>query len=121
MGNMPPLNRVVRAILVCLISVDLLVVSADLLREGRVDFLTLGNAVAMVGVCALVWIGLAWGRWLLLGLIAWRAIFIGTAVVSSLGPGEVLRPGASLVLLVYAGAAVVLVFSLVRPNRRRAN
>ena len=118
--NMPQLNRLVLAILVCLVAVDVIIVSADLLREGGVDLLTLCSAFAMVGLCALVWFGIAWGRWLLLGLIVWRALFIAKVVASSFGPGEVLRPGALLVLLLYVGAAVVLVFPLARSRKRGA-
>jgi hypothetical protein len=116
--NTPQLNRLVAAILVCLVAVDVIIVSGDLLREGGVGLLTLGRAIAMVGLCALVWSGIVWGRWLLLGFIAWRALLIAEVAVSSFGPGEVLRPGALLVLLLYVGAAVALVSPLARRSKR---
>ena len=119
--NRPPINRSVLLILVCFIAVDVLIVVADLLREGGVDFLTLGSAVAVIGLCALVWFGVSWGRWLLLGFIAWRVTFMGKVVASSFDPGEVLRPGALVVLLLYIGSAVVLASPIARSNRRGAS
>lgn len=113
-------GRIVLTVLLCLVAVDLLIVSADLLREGGVALLTLGTAVATVGLCALIWFGFAWARWLLLGFLALRAIPIARAVASSFGQGEVLRPGAMLVLLVYVGAAAVLVSPLMRRDERGA-
>ena len=56
--------------------------------------------------------------WLLLGFIALRGIFLGKAVVSSFAPGEDLRIGALLVLLLYAGSAIVLALSIVRSKRQ---
>ena len=118
--NRPQLSRLVLSILVCLIAVDVLIVSGDLFREGGVPLLTLGSAIAMVGLCSLIWLGVSWGRWLLLGLIAWRAFYIAKVVASSFSSGEVLRPGAMLVLLLYVGAAVVLVFPPGRTSNRGA-
>jgi hypothetical protein len=95
-------------ILVGLVAVDVLIVVTDLIREGGLDFLTAGSVVAMLGLCAIVWSGLSWGRWLLLGFIALRAVFLGKVVVSSFAPGEVFRLGALVVLLFYIGSAAIL-------------
>ena len=118
--NRPPINRLVLSVLVCLVAVDVLIVFGDLFREGGVDHLTLGSAVAVIGLCALVWFGVSWGRWLLLGFIAWRVTLMGKVVASSFGPGEVLRLGALMVLLLYVGSAVVLASPIARSNRRGA-
>ena len=116
--NRQPINRLVLSILVCLVAVDVLIVFADLFREGGVDYLTLGSAVAVIGLCALVWFGVSWGRWLLLGFIAWRVILMGKVVASSFEPGGVLRPGALIVLLFCVGSAVILMSPIARSNRR---
>jgi hypothetical protein len=118
--NRTPINRLVLLILVGLVAVDVLIVVVDLLRERGVDFLTLGSAVAVIGLCALVWFGVSWGRWLLLGFIAWRVTLMGKVVASSFDPGEVLRLGALMVLLFYLGSAVVLASPIARSNRRGA-
>ena len=115
--NRPPVNRLVLLILLGLVAVDVLIVVADLVREGSLDLLTLGSAVAMIGLCALVWFSVSWGRWLLLVFIAWRVILMGKAVVSSFAPGEVLRLGALMVLLFYIVSAVVLASPIARSNR----
>ena len=107
--NRSPIHRLVLSVLVCLVAVDVLIVLADLIREGGIDFLTLGNAATVIGLCALIWFGVSWGRWLLLGFVAWRAILLGKVVASSFGSGEVLRLGALAVLLIYVCSAVVLV------------
>jgi hypothetical protein len=106
--KMPGINRLELFILVALVAVDLLIITADLAVEKRVDILTLASAVAVIGLCALVWSGVSWGRWLLLGFIALRIILIGKVVISSFGPGEVLRPGAMAALLLYVVSAMVL-------------
>ena len=116
--NRQPINRLVLIVLVGLVAVDVLIVVADLLKEGGVDFLTIGSAVAVIGLCALVWVGVSWGRWLLLGFIALRVILMGKAVASSFTPGEVLRLGALMVLLFYVGSAVVLASPIARSNRQ---
>jgi hypothetical protein len=97
-----------------LVSVDVLIVVVDLVREGGLDLLTLGSAVAVIGLCALVRFGVSWGRWLLLGFISFRGILLGKAVVSSFGPGEILRPGALIILLLYVLAAVILLSPITR-------
>ena len=118
--NRPPINRLVFFILVGLVAVDVLIVVGDLLREGGVDFLTFGSAVAVIGLCTLVWFSISWGRWLLLGFIALRIALLGNVVASSFEPGEVLRLGALMVLLFYVGSAVVMASSIARSNRRGA-
>ena len=115
--NRLPVNRLVILILVSLVAVDVLIVVADLVREGGLDLLTLGSAVAVIGLCALVWFGVSWGRWLLLGFLAWRVILMGKVVVSSFAPGEVLRLGALMVLLFYVVAAVVLLSPIARSTK----
>lgn len=104
----PKINRWVLLILVGLVAVDVLILVTDLLREGGLDLLTSGSAVAVLGLCSAVWFGLSWGRWLLLGFIALRAVLLGKVVVSSFTPGEVFRLGALAVLLFYIGTVVVL-------------
>lgn len=113
----PPINRFVLFILVGLVTVDVLIVVTDLLRERELDSLTLGTAVAVVGLCALVWFGVPWGRWLLIGFIAWRVTLMSIAVASSFGPGEVLRLGALMVLLYYGFSAVVLASPIGRSTK----
>lgn len=115
--NRPPLNRLLLTILVGLVAVDVLIVVGDLFREGRVDLLTLGSAVAVIGLCALIWSGVSWGRWLLLGFIGWRVTLLGKVVVASFSPGEVLRLGALIVLLFYVVSAVVLASPIARSTR----
>ena len=115
--NKPPINRLVLLVLVGLVAVDVLIVIADLLKEGGLDFLTIASAVVVIGLCALVWFGVSWGRWLLLGFIAWRVTLMGNVVASSFDPGEVLRLGALMVLLFYVGSAVVLASPIARSTR----
>jgi hypothetical protein len=116
--NRPLINRLVLFILVGLVAVDVLIVVGDLLREGGVDLLTFGSAVAVIGLCTLVWFSVSWGRWFLLGFIALRITLLGKVVASSIDSGEVLRLGALMVLLFYVGSAVVLASPIARWNRR---
>ena len=116
--NRLKINRAVFLVLAGLVAVDLLIVATDLIREGGVDLLTLGSAVALIALCASVWFGVSWGRWLLLGFIAWRIFLLGKVAASSFDPGEVLRFGALAVLLFYVVSAAVLVSWIVRTGRR---
>jgi hypothetical protein len=119
--NRSPLKRSVFLVLAGLVAVDVIILVADWLREGVVHPLTLGTAVAVFVLCALVWSGLSWGRWLLLGFILLRGIQLGIAVISSFSPGEALRLGALIVLLFYIGSAVILSLSIARSGKRIIN
>jgi hypothetical protein len=114
------IHRLVLSVLVCLVAVDALIVIGDVLREGGSDTRTLGNAVITTSLCALFWYGYTWVRWLLLGFIAWRVIYLGPAVVSSFEPGGVLRLGAFVVLVIYVFSAVVLALPVASSRGRDA-
>ena len=78
------------------------------------------TVIGLLTLCALIWFGISWGRWFLLGFIAWRAIFLGKVVASSSGSEDVLRLGALAVLLIYLCSAVVLASPAGRSNSREA-
>lgn len=68
--------------------------------------------VIVLGV--LLWRGMVWARWPLVVILCVRLVALGRALAATEAPADVVRVGALAVLVVYAGAGLVLASPLVR-------
>ena len=85
--------------------------------EGLADnVLLIANSVGILVFCILIWLGVPWGRWLLIAFLVWRVAGIAVSLSSHFGDH---RTGGSLILMAfYLAVGVVAASPLGRPRMR---